>query len=430
MTWNLMLDLGGVTARLSGAEWQSVKIPDDLTGSVRLVTDFQGARFGVENVSGQVTAYAPIIEKQLRDEGVIDDLAEVIVHAADRHGGSARVFYSVVSNDVIRKYRDWISAYSDFLLLYPLPSVLLRYARNSGLRDGALLFLHGNQVAVLALRSGQVVAADSLQYGGSQNVECSRIAHRIWSMCLENPYEAQSGLLEFVVSHDGGVAESSITLLCAAIEEAAPPNSGSGSTVVTREDDTAAILADLPLSIGLVPALDRGLYFCKRGVPWLAAILALCLLVAIAVGGYWYVQRNDLRASLAGQKAAVSSGISEKLLFAAKEAEQLDPQLKRIMNTLDARDRAKFLPEISTLLSDIRAAATDNVKVFMVGAVSSSEGGLVSISFRGRTVDSSFESERSFIRALENRGYKVVKREVDSSANLGSTFKLSIIRGE
>jgi len=100
------------------------------------------------------------------------------------------------------------------------------------------------------------------------------------------------------------------------------------------------------------------------------------------------------------------------------------------MNTLEVRDRAKLIPEISTLLSDIRMAAADNVKVIMVGAVSSSEGGLVSISFRGRVVESSFEAERSFIRVLESRGYKVVKREVDSSATLGSTFKLSIIRGD
>lgn len=423
-----MLDLGGVTARLEGERWHKVNIPDDLAGSIKLVTDYQGSRFGVESIIGQATDYAPIIEKQLRDEGVIDDLTGVIIHSASRNGAFARVLYTAVPNEVNLKYKAMAQAHSDFLFVYPLPAVLLEFARRSNLYDGALLFVYGNQVAVLALRAGQVIAADRLQYTGSLSLEGARIAQRIWSMCQDSSTEVKAASLSFLVSHVPGLAASEVAGLCAALEDCAHKSPAEFAAKVTRMEDHSVILADLPFSIGEIPPLDRGLYYCRRAVPWLTVGLAMLLLVALAVAGHWYSQRNMLEANLGKPQTQLSGGVSEQLARAVADAEQLDPELKRIRKLLDARERARLIPALPDLLSDISAAASDNVIVSMVGAVSSEEGGLVSITFSGKSLENSFESERVFIRELENRGYKVVKREVDSSITMGGMFKLSIIR--
>lgn len=425
MTWNTVLDLDGAATLLVGGERKRMVIPGDLTGCVSLVTDFQGARIGVENVSGQVTAYAQIIEKQLREEGVIDDLAEVMVHAVDRRGGFAAVFYTAIPEEVALKYRGWAQQYQDHLFVYPLAAALLKFAQKSGLKDGALVFAHDNQVTVLVLRAAQVAAADSLQYAGELGSESGRIAQRIWAMCLENPADAKPVSPQFLILQDAWQASPDVELLRGAIAELAGAD---GADVgLTRIEELSGFLADLPLSIGQASALDRGLYYCKEGVPWLAAVLAIYLLVSLATGLHWLSQRNALQASLHEQKSGQIEGVSEKLKSAIMDARQLDPDLKRIRKMLDAREQVRLIPTIPDLLADIRAAASDSVQVTMVGAVSGKEGGLISISFRGKSLGDSFEAERSFIRELESRGYKVVKRDVNSATE-GNMFKLSIIR--
>ena len=82
-----------------GAHLKQIDKPDELPNTNVILTDFNDAIFGLETVSGPVEHAAALIEKRLRDVGLLDGPSKIMVHNIRKIGDTAKVLFTDIPAD-------------------------------------------------------------------------------------------------------------------------------------------------------------------------------------------------------------------------------------------------------------------------------------------------------------------------------------------
>lgn len=148
LTGSPILDFDGNRWVIKKNALHPINVFNDIAGPKWVVTDFGGATFDVETISGPPSHAAPLIERRLRDSGDLDSAGRIIVHHTHRAGGTTTVFYTAVEAKTFAHYHDHALEQSDHCLLIPIGALMLRYLqkthggpRAAVLRQGRHLYL-------------------------------------------------------------------------------------------------------------------------------------------------------------------------------------------------------------------------------------------------------------------------------------------------
>lgn len=409
---------------LKGKVWQAgsdatgvVQSLDALRGPAVVISDYQGAPFGVESLPAHHNDLAPLLDKRLRDEGDIDGLARVIIHARERQGDLARVCYTAIPLAVSMRYRRWVGQSNEHVLLVPLLEALLILARRQGLDNGVLAFVNDDSVDVLVLQDGLVLHAGRQRLYGGDSRDHARIAAFIaaqQSLFADRERRVELLLLE----RSAGEGKPLIDALAASVFKN-----------VISVMSAARLFEHVSIKHSDLDGVSRALYLANRALPWaVAGMLALCL-VSLAGALYWKHELGSLQAALRDVNAQGVNQTLEDIGGALRSAEGLASSQRERVDFVHLAERVRTTPDPARLLRHLRQAVPDGIELIEAGIVSDEGGVLVIVAGRSESVAAPFAAEERFVKALNDLGYEVVRREISSGLG-NSLFRLALTWSE
>lgn len=125
-----------------------------------VITDFDGALTGVMSLEANSSMAAPLIERRLRDEGLVEGETRLEISWLVRVGKGFQALYSAVPMGGWQRIIRWANTGSDHRLVVPLLSVAKRL-----LQPGrAVVLRHGKQVTFLAINHDAIQYAETFAY--------------------------------------------------------------------------------------------------------------------------------------------------------------------------------------------------------------------------------------------------------------------------
>lgn len=414
--WQQLLDLEGQVLNQNSTPAVPIRLPEVLRGPTLLISDFASAPFGVDTLSAHSKRLAPLVEKRLREQGEIDGLAQVLVHTSEQQGNIARVFYTAVPVANHLRYHQLSKIHTDNLLIFPLAEALLALAHQQELTDGLLLFVHGQCVDLLMLHQGQVRAAKRLRHFDNEAIEQQRLAsaiQRIW----QDEASTEADLV--VIEHTPGAAASLNDLLAQqgiikAIPLALTPNH---------------LFAALNLLKAVQSPSERVSYLSAVSLPWVAMLMVLLCLLTGALMMHWRLDTLALQATLSPTNTAATPLLRQKISTALQNAEQLIDSQKTLTDFIQLAERARRVPDPASLIQHLRNSTPADITLTEASIVSNPEGGLIIVVGRSQSAAAPLGAENNFVKALEEHGYQVVRREIEGGAG-SSLFRLALTWSE
>lgn len=412
-----LLDLRGTVWRLPEGGI-GLRLPDALSGPTILVTDYETAPFGVATLPAAHGNLAPVLEKHLRDEGDIDGLARVIVHASERQGELARVCYTAIPVATWLRYRQWASRHGDYLLTFPLLEALLALVRRRRWQAGLLAFVHDDSVDVLMIRDGGPVQASRQRLFGGDEGNYARVAGQLaeWHEALLASAGQPACLL--LERTDGEGRALAAALLERGIALTEPP-----LPVAELFQAPGWSKADLP-------PLERSFYLSRLALPWVAAAMLAACLVALGVSLYWKHEAQALQARLETVPTEHLAGTRHMLEAALRDADALGRSQRERADFVHLAELLRRTPDPATLVRHMRQAVPSGIALTETGIVTDEQGGvLIVVAGRSESIAAPFAAEERFVKALHGLGYRVVRREIEGGIG-NSLFRLALTWSE
>lgn len=414
--WQRLLDLDGQCHWHTATSASSIRLPDDLQGPVLMITDYGSAPFGVDTLPAHSRRLAPLVEKHLRERGEIDGQAQVLVHDSEHQGGIARVCYTAVPVADYLRYRSFSQRHPEHLLLFPLADALLALARQQELNDGLLLFVHGVCVDVVMLQQGRIQAASRLRRFGDEPVEDMRLAiaiERLWQ--TSDTDGADLVMLEQTAGASSQLGE--ILAKKSFIKGKRPPLS------------PLDLFGALNLAKANQPPLERALYLGSLALPSVAMLMLLLSLLTAGLMVNWRADTRLLQEQAANAGISTNPQLRQHMTSALHHAEQLTSSQHALTDFVHLAERVSQIPDPATLIRHLRQATPNNIALTEASIVSSEEGGLIVVVGRSQSAAAPLDAEGNFVNALEQLGYRVVRREIEGSAD-SSLFRLALTWSE
>ena len=414
--WQQLLDLEGQVLTQNSIPATPIRLPEDLQGPTLLISDFASAHYGVDTLPAHSKRLAPLVEKRLREQGEIDGLAQVLIHTSEHQGKIARVFYTAVPVTQHLSYQQLCKNHTDNVLIFPLAEALLALAHQQELHNGLLLFVHGQCVDLLMLREGQVRVAQRLRRFDNEAVEQQRLAsaiQRIWHDEATN--EADLVVLEQI---PGAAASLNELLLHNGIIKAVQP------TLTPNH-----LFSALNLFKAVQSPTERLCYLSTVSMPWMAMLTVLFCLLAGALMMHWRLDTMALQASLPSTSLAAGPLLGQTISTALQDAEQLNDSQQTLTDFIQLAERARRVPDPASLIQHLRNSTPANITLTEASIVSNPEGGLIIVVGRSQSAAAPLGAENNFVKALEEHGYQVVRREIEGGAG-SSLFRLALTWSE
>ncbi|MGB8715324.1 MAG: hypothetical protein WCD66_03060 [Rhodanobacteraceae bacterium] len=139
-----------------------VELPEypELDMPVMVVSDFNQALTGVMSLEAKPAMAAPLIERRLRDEGMVEGETRLEISHLVRVGKGFQALYSAIPMLDWQNMISWAGSRSDHCLVVPLLSVAKRLLKP----DQAVVLRHGQQVTFLTIDTHSIQHAETMAY--------------------------------------------------------------------------------------------------------------------------------------------------------------------------------------------------------------------------------------------------------------------------
>ncbi|MCF6317722.1 MAG: hypothetical protein L3J83_00330 [Proteobacteria bacterium] len=141
---------------MHGAHLHKIDRPDSLDGTNVILTDFNDAVFGLETVSGPVEHSAALIEKRLRDIGLLDGPSKIIVHNTRKIGDTATVLFTAIPAESYADYFELVNRQTDHCLVVPVLSVLAKQIDTTQTDGQVIVFHHNREFDLLIVKDKRI----------------------------------------------------------------------------------------------------------------------------------------------------------------------------------------------------------------------------------------------------------------------------------
>ncbi|MDR1163717.1 MAG: hypothetical protein LBM17_07805 [Candidatus Accumulibacter sp.] len=334
-----------------------------------VVTDFGGALCGVAPVGAQSGYAEALISRRLRDEGMIDGEAKVVIHHSVKSSGDFQAFYTAVPVDAWQRMQAWARIQEEACLLVPLAAVMYRLLPRG---EAGVFFRHGRNIALLFSRKSGLIYSFVLSLGDDAEDLLSAVrtlAGRIPDHSFD-PARLTMSLTWYSLLESGASNESNDPdedeKLCAAFSEAsglrvvrAPVEACGGIRVAM-----SAIRSVLSERIAVNPAAARFDYFAEKHLRHAALCAGLAALAFLIGGGVSLWQAGSIGAR-SEQNRNEARAIEQRLQGGRKLASPGRAfYATRDLVDLVANAQAGIDPYV--FLRNLRAASGDKVKLLRV----------------------------------------------------------------
>ena len=426
----VLLELYGECRSISGANPVTQGLTESLqqcgNSPVGLLTDWgAGAVFGISTVIGKANTAPALLEKQLRDQGVTDDIAHLLVHQTQTRMGSTELVYTAVPIKTWRRYQQLAVNHPQLLLIHDWVSALMHWAKTRSLSSGVLMVLHPQGLDVVVMEASKVRALDRLQVFKGEGNAWGRLDQRVMSMIQDldvidagpNNTRPHSALLivcrgseSFVPQILQGLSPVTVREVWAEAPDLVQPHLLNSSVqVLPMEWDT--LTTTLPLRQAVNSPVDKAAAWSDRWAPAIGtAAFGLSCIMAIT-SAFMHYQTQVGLASISGNVQKMQT-VWQTLNTDVQQAEQLTAQQKDMREWVRQRVGSSKVPDMSLVLLHIKNALPPSMVIDEVGLVIDKDTHLVTVIGHADLIEDSLRSESTFAQALQLDGFTLKKRDL------------------
>jgi hypothetical protein len=419
----LILALQGNWLQCQNGAWRAITPFSKSEESCSILSDFDQAPFGVELVDVRPEFAAAVIEKKIRNEGLVDSEVHMISHRVMSIGGGSRMFYTAVPLSSWQKSFAWTAEQSHVNLFYSVDGAM----QNLCQKYDAVVCRIGRQFRFLVSNPNNLVSLNVTAYSDDQDDLDTALqtlleqARNLWQ-----PRNEKNVLFWCDLLAQGSVTDTAISSNFAKKLGVSLKVAESASFTIASERFHSA--ADSMLSVlnwqnALNSSLDRFAAMTDRFVLPIASITGLIGLGLFASAAYLGMQTSNLR--LEEQKVQTeTTRISTQ--FAAQAIapnDALKPYAEHL-NFLDKLSTAFQTPDPLQVLTDVRKAAEKRVRILRIRLISKEMGFKIEgVPYAGE------QSERvlsGFLADLKQSGYQVSSEDPGNMNQQAGFFAYSI----
>jgi len=423
MTYMKLLDLNNKLSVFTELEALEVPALDDVSAPVRVITDYAGSIFGVEALNASLDQVGTVLEKKLRENGVIDGFSEVIIHQVSRVSGLTVALYTAVQVETFLSYGRLGKGHKEPCHYIALAHCLCRYAASIKDASVAVVMQHGRCLDFVLVNNGNAVAAERLLIYAREGDGDKMVGQLlqafanalkrgavlptkvVWLAHDSIPDQSVSWFTEFQQQATFCVVELVETLPFYS-NEAVGTSSGNALFNTLTVKDTLN-KTDLRLAI-----LTDG------AMPWLVGGVAAVCLVLLVLNAVAYVQVGSVKNTVSQLEASSEFARIGQLHQAKLTADAQRPLVIKASAEFAADLQKTRIRDVRRVMMDIRVSLSDLVMIRRVDVLNS-EGESPSILVEGQGIEfpGAVRGEELLSEALRSKGYEVNKRSLEIKKN-------------
>ena len=328
-----------------------------------VVSDFDGALTGVMSIEANASMAAPLVERRLRDEGLVEGETRLHISWLAPVGKGFQALYSAVPMPQWQRMIRWAGEGRNHRLVVPLLSVAKRLARPGQ----AVVLRHGQQLTFLTFNQAAVQYAETFAYtGDSEGVQDSihALADRV--RALFGPGGRPRRVVWYALDAAAGQDESAFAATFAAAlgidVQLAPHRMLAVAGGETMHSALTEVAAAVRLADSASPRLATLAARAEQSLPLVAAAVAV-LALGLLLGG-WY--EHTRAAAHTMQASALQSSSAQMASKTQLQLAALHRDSGRLKNTRQFVERiaaAGLGENMSLVLARVRQSARGWVRI-------------------------------------------------------------------
>ncbi|MDT8406981.1 MAG: hypothetical protein RQ715_07000 [Methylococcales bacterium] len=392
----------------------------NLDAPCQVLTDFGGSVFGVEALSVTPNHVPAVLEKRLRDDGILDGFGEILIHQVSRVGDLSLVLYTAILAKNYVRYVQLANDQKDHCLLIPIASLLKRQLECDKSQVAAVVFEHDRHLDVMVADKGQVIWADRLTMFSPDGEDFERTLDELNSALTrltQRGYAKPEHIKWF--RHQIRKIDRSEQIELFASQYAYSLDSV--NTMEIRIDDAkiydssvTTLLQKANYKDYCNPISDKAPVLVEKLLPYIGGALLIASVIFLVLGIAWTFGERQL--SLQLQQLLESPGARELADIQNKVDRLLKEQTEQAGNVVQlasAFESAVSLPNLTKLLTDIKDATPEVINIRTIRIDNTNpEAPSIIVEGWAETFDQTVSGEENMSIALRNQGYRLEGRSL------------------
>lgn len=422
---------------MQGKQLNTIDKPNILNGSNVILTDFNDAVFGVETVTGPVEHSAALIEKRLRDIGLLDGPSKIIVHDARKAGDTVTVLYTAISAEGYAEYFELINKQKDHCVIVPLLSVLMKQFDTNNHEGQAIVFHHNRQFDLLVMKDKRVKKVSRYTSFSDDKEDVASIFETL-SEELNNQNQGIDEQIKSVKWFSFLEKNEDIDTLVNNLGKLTGINisKASHSDIVFNDKEYKTAMKGFYKNINFKDAANdttsQVLFNSEKYLPLVASIFAVLLIGLLGIMFKWNGQIKNIERELSqsnrSQLEAEIRKINEDLVLSNKDFEK-NKDAQKISQWLYNLNGLQSSPDPKKLVADIGKSLPEDVKI--VGISLDSRNTPATVVLDGvieKPLKLAMKDLENMSANLLNNGYKMLSNssiEVKDNNDFRMTLKVN-----
>ncbi len=376
-----LFHLGGRWLALDGSRLVTMPAYPKLDVPVVVVSDFDNALTGVMAMEANASMAAPLIERRLRKEGMVEGETRLEVAHSISVGRGFQALYSAIPMANWQRMLSWAESCEDHCIVVPLLSVAKRLQKPGQ----ALVLRHGKQVTFLGIQSDNLLYAETMAYSNDNDgvlASVNALADRVRALLVKavRPSAVIWYALDAAADHDDQKLAADfgkalgLDVQLANHQSLALPEGGQVRSAIP------ALMNAIDTTDAITSRFSSVLYRAERFLPWAAAASVLLAVGLFAVGAYWYTQSNkqlqqaeQLRVD-ADHTTAETQALLAELKKDNGDAERSRQFIERLATASEDQDMSLTLEKVRTAAQNwvsilrLRKGETDQ-RIYVEGSI-------------------------------------------------------------
>jgi hypothetical protein len=358
-----LFHLGGQWLALDGSRLVPMAAYPKLDVPVVVISDFDNALTGVMSMEANASMAAPLIERRLRKEGMVDGETRLEVAHSISVGRGFQALYSALPMSNWQRMLSWADSCEDHCVIVPLLSVAKRLQQ----AGQAIVLRHGKQVSFLCIQNDAILYAETMAYSNDiEGVHASinALADRVRALFVKGsrPRSITWYALDAAPDHDD-------QKLAADFGKALGLDVQLATHQTLTQADGTQVRSAMPLLANSVNTNDAVssrssslLYRAERFLPWAAAASAFLALGLFACAWYWHGQSSS-QLSEAEQLRANAAQMNSETQALLQELKKDNGEAERSRQFIERLAIASADQDMSQTLDKVRHAAQNWVSI-------------------------------------------------------------------
>lgn len=348
-----LFHLGGRWLALDGSRLVAMPAYPKLDVPVIVVSDFDNALTGVMAMEASASMAAPLIERRLRKEGMVEGETRLEVAHSISVGRGFQALYSAIPMASWQRMLSWAESCEEHCIVVPFLSVAKRLQQP----DQAVVIRHGKQVTFLGTQSDNILYAETMAYSNDSDgasASVNALADRVRALLVKGarPRSVVWHALDAAAEHDDQKLAADFGTALGLDVKLANHQSLSMADGGQIRSAMPALVASINVNDAITSRFGSVLYRAERFLPSAAAASIILAVGMFAFGAYSNNQANN-QLKMAEQLRADAdrtTGQTQALLAELKkdngEAERSREFIERLAIASEDQDMGATLEKV------------------------------------------------------------------------------------